>query len=203
MLLAVSMAIDPANIRIDVLRDAASSWHIPVPASTIHGARLFMDSPRGSGMLAATVRNILRTNPRLVPIDALVLAQATFVAARTHRIAAGFLAATLLQESAFDPRAISSAGAVGIGQFTIGTADAYGVDPWDPAAAIDGTARLLARYVAGYRRAGDPDPYALAMAAYNAGPLAVARYGGVPPYPETREYIADIYERWSRIIRDS
>ena len=203
MLLAVSMAIDPANIRIDVIRDAASSWHIPVPAPTIRGARLFMDSPRGSGMLAATVRNILRTNPRLDPIDALVLAQTTFVAARRYRIAAGFLTATLLQESAFDPRAISSAGAVGIGQFTIGTADAYGVDPWDPGAAIAGTARVLALYVAGYRRQGAPDPYAFAMAAYNAGPLAVARYGGIPPYPETREYISDIYERWSRIIRDS
>lgn len=202
MLLAVSMAIDPANIQIDVLRDAALSWHIPAPASTLRGARLFMDSPRGSGVLAATERNILRTNPRLDPIDALVLAQTTFVAARRYHIAAGFLTATLLQESAFDPRAISSAGAVGIGQFTIGTADLYGVDPWDPVAAIGGTARLLALYVAGYRRAGAPDPYAFAMAAYNAGPLAVARYGGVPPYRETREYISDIYERWSRIVRD-
>jgi len=161
-----------------------------------------MDAPRGSGVAAATVRNILRTNPRLDPIDAVFLAQATLVAARRHRIAAGFLAATLLQESAYDPGAISSAGAVGIGQFTIGTADAFAVDPWEPSAAIDGTARVLAGYLLEYRAAGAPDPYAWALAAYNAGPLAVAHYGGVPPYPETREYISDIYERWSRIVRD-
>jgi soluble lytic murein transglycosylase-like protein len=197
------MAVAPESVRIDALRDAALSWHIPVPAPTIRGARLFMDAPRGSGALVATVRNILRTNPRLAPIDALVLARATFVAARRDRIAAGFLAATLLQESAYNPAAMSSAGAEGIGQFTPGTAGAVGVDPWDPPAAIDGTARLLATYVNGYARQGARDPYALALAAYNAGPLAVARYGGVPPYPETRDYITDIFERWSRIVRDT
>jgi soluble lytic murein transglycosylase-like protein len=197
------MAVDPTSVRIDMLRDAALSWHIPAPAPAIRGARLFMDSPRGGGVLAATVRNILRTNPRLDPIDAVALAEATFAAARRYRIAAGFLTATLLQESAFDPRAMSPAGAVGIGQFTIGTADAYGIDPWNPEAAIRGTARLLALYVAGYRSQGAADPYAFAMAAYNAGPYAVTRYGGIPPYPETRDYIRDIYERWSRIIRDS
>lgn len=161
-----------------------------------------MDSPRGAGQLSATVRSILRTNPRLAPIDAALLAGTTIVWARRVGIDPGFLAATLLQESAFDPRAMSSAGAMGIGQFTAGTADAFGVDPWDPFAGIAGTARVLATYVAGYRRQGARDPYALALAAYNAGPLAVARYGGVPPYPETLGYIADIYERWSRIDRD-
>lgn len=161
-----------------------------------------MDAPRGSGALSATVRSILRTNPRLDPVDALDLAEATFVAAERHHIAPGFLAATLLQESAYDPRAMSSAGAVGIGQFTIGTADAFGIDPWRPAEAVDGTARVLASYLGSYRRAGAPDPYAWALAAYNAGPLAVARYGGIPPYPETRQYVSDIYERWSRIVRD-
>ena len=168
----------------------------------MRGARLYMDAPRGAGQLTATVRSILRTNPRLAPIDALTLAEATLVAARRAGIDPGFLAATLLQESAYDPRAVSAAGALGIGQFTLGTAEAFRLDPWDPLAAIGGTARVLAIYVAGYRRQGARDPYAFALAAYNAGPLAVARYGGVPPYPETIGYIADIYERWSRIARD-
>ena len=44
------------------------------------------------------------------------------------------------------------------------------------------------------------DPYGTALAAYNAGPLAVKRYGGVPPYPETRDYIALIFDRWARIV---
>jgi soluble lytic murein transglycosylase-like protein len=57
----------------------------------------------------------------------------------------------------------------------------------------------LSAYVTRYRgRAGDP--YALALAAYDAGPAAVATYHGVPPYVETRDYIIDIRDRWSRIV---
>lgn len=203
MLLAASLAFSPVHVRIDGLLDAILSWHIPAPTPVIRGARLYMDAPRGGGQLTATVRNILRTNPRLDPVDALRLAEATLAAARQCHLDPGFLAATLLQESAFEPRAISAAGAVGIGQFTPGTAAAFGiVNPWDPLAAIAGTAHVLATYVASYQRDGASDPYAFALAAYNAGPLAVARYGGIPPYPETRTYIADIFERWSRIVRD-
>ncbi|HEX3550739.1 MAG TPA: lytic transglycosylase domain-containing protein [Candidatus Elarobacter sp.] len=111
-----------------------------------------------------------------------------------------FLAATLLQESAFDPFAVSSAGAVGIAQFTVPTADEYDVDPWSPPSAIPGAARLLAAYVRDYRGRAGEDPYALALAAYDAGPGAVTAYHGVPPYAETREYIADVRTRWSRIV---
>jgi soluble lytic murein transglycosylase-like protein len=162
-----------------------------------------MDAPRHGGEVTATVRSIMRTNPRLSAVDALLLAEATVLAARRAGIDPGFLAATLLQESAYDPGAMSSAGAIGIGQFMIGTADDWGIDPFDPPAAIDATARVLAQYVRRYRtRGGGEDAYALALAAYNAGPAAVESYGGVPPYAETREYIADIVERWSRIVRD-
>ncbi len=199
-LLALSLAFNPGWVRIDVLRDAALSWHIPVPAPLTRGARMYMDAAPRSGQLTATVRNIMRTNPRLSGFDALVLAERTLSAARAHGLDPGFLAATLLQESAYDPDAISWAGAVGIGQFMVGTADLYGIDPFDPGPSIDATARLLGAYLARYR--GAADPYALALAAYNAGPAAVERYGGVPPYAETRAYIADIRERWSRIVRD-
>ncbi len=119
-------------------------------------------------------------------------------------IDARFIAATLLQESAFDSNAISLAGAYGIAQFTPATARAGGFDPFDPDAAIAGATSLLARYVAYYSRephAGG-DPYALALAAYNAGPGTVSYYGGVPPYPETREYISDIHERLARLIAE-
>ena len=67
---------------------------------------------------------------------------------------------------------------------------------------MSGSAALLGRYVDAY--AGTyPDPYAAALAAYNAGPGAVEYYKGIPPYAETREYIFDIYDRWSRILRDT
>lgn len=127
-----------------------------------------------------------------------MLAGETVRAARKAGIPPEFLAATLLQESAFDPRALSSAGAAGIAQFEVDTADSIGIDPFDPFAAIDGCARLLGSYLNDYANSYD-DPYAAALAAYNAGPGAVAHYGGVPPYAETREYIALVFERWGRI----
>lgn len=161
-----------------------------------------MDAPRRSGLAAATARQILRTNPRLSPIDAVVLANITIRAARHEGIDPAFLAAVLLQESAFDPAAMSPAGALGVAQFTLDTAATYEIDdPFEPSGAIRGSARLFAHYLRRYAASGG-GAYALAMAAYNAGPEAVARYGGIPPYPETREYIADIEDRWSRIERD-
>jgi len=161
-----------------------------------------MDAPRRSGQLSATVRSIMRTNPRLSAFDALDLAQRTLAAARATGLDPGFLAATLLEESAYNPSAMSSAGAVGIGQFMVGTADLYGINPFEPGPSIDATARLLASLLRRYRGWTAADPYALALAAYNAGEGAVEHYGGVPPYPETIAYIADIRERWSRIVRD-
>jgi soluble lytic murein transglycosylase-like protein len=158
---------------------------------------MFADGPPVASAQLAIARAILRTNPRIAAIAALALAGRTVRAARDASLPPGFLAATLLQESAYDPHAISAAGAMGIAQFEIETADEYGVSPFDPRSAIPGAARLLHQYVRAYREAADP--YAFALAAYNAGPGAVAHYGGVPPYAETREYIALIYERWSRI----
>lgn len=140
----------------------------------------------------------MRTNPRITAAGALTLADATVRAARANDLPPEFLGATLLQESAFDPNAVSSAGAVGIAQFTIDTADVYGVNPFDPFDAIDGAAQLLGTYYRQYRPLYE-DAYAAALAAYNAGPGAVAKYHGVPPYAETREYVALIYERWGRI----
>lgn len=166
------------------------------------GARLLADAPRPAATEVAVVRSIVRSNPRLAPLDALRLAAIAELCARRAGLDPNFFSATILQESAFDPFAVSSAGALGIAQFTLETADAFGVEPLDPAGALTGSARLLASYVARYRAGGEADPYALALAAYNAGPLAVAHYHGVPPYPETRGYIDDIADRWARLARD-
>jgi len=161
---------------------------------------LLLDARPGSGTVLATVHSIARVNPRLSAMDALTLADLTIDAAYAHRLPPFFLAATLLQESAYDPTVTSAAGAVGIAQFTIPTAVRYGVDPWTPQSAIDGAARLLSTYVRAYRGTGDP--YALALAAYNAGPGAVTFYHGIPPYAETRDYLNDIIERWADLVHD-
>ncbi len=196
----LAVALTAPVVRIDGLRDAALSWHIPPPVAVMRGLRLLMDAGFKAPAAAKVAREVLRTNPRMGQVDALMLGTHVVRAARERGLPARFLAATLLQESAFDPGAVSSAGAVGIAQFTVPTAAEYGVDPWQPDSAIDGAARLLAAYVDGYRNRDGEDPYALALAAYNAGPAAVAHYDGVPPYHETREYINDVRERWSRMV---
>jgi soluble lytic murein transglycosylase-like protein len=160
--------------------------------------QLLHDGPPTHDATLALTRAILHTNAHIAPVDALQLAATAVRAARDRGIAPEFFGATLLQESAFDPLALSSAGAVGIAQFMPGTADAAGVDPYDPFDAIAGAATLLASYVRAYRGVY-ADPYAAALAAYNAGPGAVSFYRGVPPYPETHAYIGDIYERWAQI----
>jgi soluble lytic murein transglycosylase-like protein len=108
-------------------------------------------------------------------------------AAMRWSVSAALLSAQLYAESGFNPFAVSSAGAQGIAQFMPGTARSYGLsNPFDPAASIDAQARMMRDLLR--RFASVP----LALAAYNAGPGAVARCGCIPPYPETRGYVARI-----------
>ena len=119
------------------------------------------------------MRSILRSNPRIGAIDALVLSTFAAAQAKAQGIDPDFFVSALLQESGFQPYIVSSAGALGIAQFTYDTAARYGVDPLDPRSAITGSAALYASYIVAYRE-GYPDPYASALAAYDAGPGTVA-----------------------------
>jgi soluble lytic murein transglycosylase-like protein len=109
-------------------------------------------------------------------------------AAQRWNVPAELLAAQLYAESGFNPFARSPAGALGIAQFIPATARSYGLrDPFDPEASIMAQAHFMHELLA---RFGGQVP--LALAAYNAGVGAVARYGGIPPYAETRAYVAKI-----------
>jgi hypothetical protein len=108
-------------------------------------------------------------------------------AAQRFGVSAQLLAAQLYAESNFNPFARSPAGAEGIAQFMPGTAEAIGLlDPFDPASAIDAQAHLMRDLI------GRFGSVPLALAAYNAGPGAVAGCGCIPPFAETRTYVARI-----------
>jgi hypothetical protein len=108
-------------------------------------------------------------------------------AAQRWGVSAQLLAAQLYAESNFNPFARSPAGAEGIAQFMPGTAEAVGLlDPFDPSAAINAQAHLMRDLL------GRFGSVPLALAAYNAGPGAVGACGCIPPYQETRAYVARI-----------
>jgi hypothetical protein len=177
----------------------ALSWPEPSHIDALKGAVLLRDGPPVNEPEIAIARAVLHDNPRIAQSPALLLAVVTTRAAQQHDLPPEFLAATLLQESAYDVEALSSAGAIGIAQFMPETAREVGIDPYDPFDAIGGAAALLGEYVARYTDVY-ADPYSTALAAYNAGPVAVDHYGGIPPYRETREYVNLIFDRWAGIV---
>lgn len=114
--------------------------------------------------------------------------------AERHRLDGLLLVSVVETESRFRPEAVSPRGAVGLMQVLPSTAEAYGAkDLFDPHVNLDVGSRYLRRLIDVYD--GDLE---LALAAYNAGPAAVERHRGIPPYRETREYVRRVLARYER-----
>jgi soluble lytic murein transglycosylase-like protein len=123
-------------------------------------------------------------------------AEMAATAAKKARIPDGFVRSVMKAESGFHADAVSPKGAIGLMQLMPGTAQELGVDPKNPHQNVEGGAEYLRELLAKYE--DDPNQVLLALAAYNAGPAAVDRYHGVPPYRETREYILRVLKNWDR-----
>lgn len=144
---------------------------------------------------AATVQQFARTSQKLAtssadqkPVD---LNQVVNEASGRYRLDPDFVNSVIKAESGFNVRAVSRKGAQGLMQLMPGTASQLGVsNAFDPQANVDGGTRYLRELLERYNF-----DMVKALAAYNAGPQRVEHFGGVPPYSETRAYVA-------RIVRD-
>jgi len=151
---------------------------------------------RVAGSTWLTIAGLARaSNPRLTDAQARWLGQAVVAAAQREGLDPWLLASVVYIESRFNHTSISGAGAMGLGQLMPGTAAAAGVDPRDPWGNLLGAAEVLRWNYLEFRS------WPLALAAYNAGAGAVERYGGVPPYAETKWYVAAGMQVWSELRR--
>lgn len=135
-------------------------------------------------------------NARLPLASRRNLAERLLLLSTYYQIDPRLLLAVVSVESDWRPGAFSLAGAVGFGQLMPATAAGLKVQPLEPYENLDGTARYLRRMITRYASYEPTTRVRLAAASYNAGPYAVSRYGGVPPYRETQNYVARVLARW-------
>jgi soluble lytic murein transglycosylase-like protein len=170
---------------------AEGSNYLEVAADSVVHVETVADPPPDAAQAsAATTDKAAATKPPTrVEIHAM-LAEA----GAAHHIDEDLLASVVRAESAGQFRAVSRTGAQGLMQLMPGTANAMGVkDAFQPDQNITGGTAYLDALLIRYH-----DNVALALAAYNAGPGAVDRYHGVPPFHETREYVARVIREFNR-----
>ncbi|MCX6607791.1 MAG: lytic transglycosylase domain-containing protein, partial [Acidobacteria bacterium] len=122
-------------------------------------------------------------------------------AARKLGLPPEFVKSVARIESAFQQKAVSPKGAIGVMQLMPATARELGVDPHDAEQNIEGGTRLLRDLLLKYQN--EPDQVRRALAAYNAGAGAVARYNGTPPYAETQNYVNKVLAEYQRLQKSA
>jgi hypothetical protein len=198
ILLVLALAAFAAGARADyfVLRSGA---RLNVTAYQLVGERYRIQINGGSAEIAAA--DVIAIEPEEIFISAprMPLIQAPYgdviqSAAKKYSVDADLIFSVIAAESNFNPRAISRRGARGLMQLLPATGTRFGVkDIFDPAQNIDAGTQYLRDLMARYQ--GD---LVLTIAAYNAGPGAVERYGRVPPYNETISYVRAIRKTYAQ-----
>lgn len=174
--------VDSTHVRLFLADDGASSY-IDLPAADIVSTEALPSPPPPAPAVHATMRE------KIEDLGALMATAGT-----SHNIDVALLASVVHAESGGHAHAVSRAGARGLMQLMPGTARQLGVtDSFEPGQNISGGTAYLDRLLTRYH-----DDLALALAAYNAGPGAVDRYHGIPPFPETRIYVARVMTEFKR-----
>lgn len=156
------------------------------------------DAAAPAGPTMATYAAVLQTiNPKLPLAKAQAYARSVMADAwRTH-LDARFIMSIVTVESRWRANAVSRAGARGLGQLMPATAARLGVNAWNASDNLRGTSAYLKTLMDHF--AGKPNAMKLAIAGYNAGPNAVERFNGVPPYAETRNYVVKVLRVWKSL----
>ena len=173
----------------------ASAQEVDVSTLVFHGVNKFIEQEQISATSAVGMAAELNALRHRVLADPFPIPQAVTEGsffemaigmAQKYDIPDQLFFNLVTAESNWDARIVSHRGAIGLTQLMPGTAKELGVDPWDAYENLEGGARYLRQQ---RNRFGS---WQLALAAYNAGPGAVERYGGVPPYEETQDYVQKI-----------
>jgi hypothetical protein len=179
-----------------------SSMHVDRHEQNGQQVRVYMNDGSAEFPASTIVRfepeYVAPSEPKPQPAPAVpVLPQALVnQAAERWHLPTAFLHAVVRAESGYRQDAVSPKGAIGLMQLMPGTARVLGADPTDPRQNVDAGARYLTELLRKYFN----DPYQVrkAVAAYNAGPAAVDRYNGIPPYPETIAYVERVIRQWQK-----
>ena len=177
----------------------AASGVTRIPAVNVVGFETIPDSARPAAPPAPAPNPAPAVSASTANLPAKTPEQLLEEAAMKHGIPISFVKLVARAESAFNPKAVSPKGAIGLMQLMPATAQSLGADPWDPAQNAEAGARHLKELLEKYE--DYPDQLRRALAAYNAGPGAVQKYNGVPPYRETQGYVHKIVEQYKRTLR--
>ncbi len=157
--------------------------YVPAPAVAAPAVEATVPVPAGSVKL---------------PVPYLDPKQLAAESAKRNNLPEALIRSIMHAESGFQPDAISPKGAIGLMQLMPGTAQELHADPHDPKQNVEaGTAYLRALLV---KYENQNDQVARAVAAYNAGPAAVDRYNGIPPYPETQNYVFRVLTEYQKSV---
>ena len=171
-----------AQAQIYVWRDASGNLVLSDKQKD-PSAKTYAVGTAGASVTATEFRTTKPLSRRALAFDSMIEQNAA-----VHGVSPHLVRAVIQQESGFNPRAVSHKGAMGLMQLMPATATELGVnDPYDPSENIRAGVAYLKGLLVRFK-----DDVKLALAAYNAGPTAVTKYGDIPPYRETRDYVSRI-----------